>query len=76
MRDIKITGETRLADLLAVYPQLKARLPEINERFSMLNTPIGAVMAKKATIADMSKRSGTEQNLLIKKIAALIEQTV
>jgi len=38
----------------------------------MLNTPIGKVMAKKATIADMSARSGMDQAELIKRLEELL----
>lgn len=72
MTSIKITGETRLADLLTAYPWLKEELPTINDRFKMLKTPIGKVMAKKATVADMSSRSGMNQDVLIKKLEELL----
>lgn len=72
MAERKLTGETRLAELLTAYPWLKYELPNINERFKMLNTPIGKVMAKKATIADMSERSGMDQAELIKRLEELL----
>lgn len=72
MTNRKLNGETRLADLLTAYPWLKHELPNINERFKMLNTPIGKVMAKKATIADMSARSGMDQDVLINKLEELL----
>lgn len=72
MTERKLTGDTRLAELLTAYPWLKHELPNINERFKMLNTPIGKVMAKKATIADMSTRSGMDQEVLINKLEKLL----
>ncbi|MBQ3184679.1 MAG: DUF1858 domain-containing protein [Firmicutes bacterium] len=72
MADIKLTGETRLADLLTAYPWLKNELPNINAKFKMLHTPMGRVMAKKATIAEMSRRSGMDQALLIEKLENLL----
>ncbi len=71
---IKLTSETRLAELLTAYPWLKHELPNINERFKMLNTPVGKVMAKKATIADMSARSGMDQEELIRKLEELLAE--
>ena len=38
----------------------------------MLHTPMGRVMAKKATIAEMSRRSGMDQALLIEKLENLL----
>lgn len=67
-----ITTETKLSDLIARYPWLKAELPQINERFKMLNTPVGKLMLGKATIGEMSKRSGMETDAIISGINQLI----
>ena len=69
---MNITRETKLADLLTEYPQLREKLPEINEKFKMLNSPIGKVMLKKATIDEMSKKSGMDVDKLIQELRALI----
>ena len=57
---MEITKDTRLADLIAQYPWLKAEMAKVNEKFKMLNTPVGKIMLGKATIAEMSKKSGME----------------
>ena len=57
---MEITKETKLADLIAQYPWLKAEMAKVNEKFKMLNTPVGKIMLGKATIAEMSKKSGME----------------
>ena len=44
----------------------------MNEKFKMLNSPIGKIMMGKATIAEMSKRSGMEAEMIIAKIEELI----
>lgn len=67
-----ITVETKLSDLITRYPWLKAELPQINERFKMLNTPVGKLMLGKATIGEMSKRSGMETDAIISGINQLI----
>ena len=69
----KITVETRLSDLLAEYPWLKEEMVKVNEKFRMLNSPIGKIMMGKATIAEMSKRSGMEAEAIIAKIQELIK---
>ena len=70
---MEITKETKLADLLAEYPWLKAELPKVNEKFKMLNTPVGKIMLGKATIAEMSKKSGMEAETIIERIMEIIE---
>ena len=68
-----ITEETKLSDLLGQYPWLKEELSNVNDKFRMLNTPMGKIMMGKATIAEMSKRSGMDTDAIIGKISELIE---
>ena len=68
-----ITKETKLSDLLVRYPWLKEELSKVNEKFKMLNTPMGKIMMGKATIAEMSKKSGMDADAIIGKISELIK---
>lgn len=70
--DFKVDSSTKLNDLLTAFPPLKQQLPTINERFKMLDTPLAKVMLKTAAIADMSKRSGMDEVVLIAKLNELI----
>ena len=70
---MEITKETKLADLITQYPWLKAEMAKVNEKFKMLNTPVGKIMLGKATIAEMSKKSGMEAETIIEKIMEIIE---
>ena len=70
---MEITKETKLSDLLGEYPWLKEELSKVNDKFKMLNTPIGKIMMGKATIAEMSKRSGMDADAIIAKIGELIK---
>ena len=70
---MEITKETRLADLIAQYPWLKAEMAKVNEKFKMLNTPVGKITLGKATIAEMSKKSGMEAEAIIERIMGIIE---
>ena len=67
-----ITAETRLSDLIAQYPWLKEEMVKVNEKFKMLSSPVGKLMMGKATIAEMSKRSGMDADILISRINELI----
>ena len=71
-----ITAETRLSDLIAQYPWLKGEMAKVNEKFKMLNSTIGKMMMGKATIAEMSKKSGMEAEAIIEKIKGLINQHI
>ena len=70
---MNITKDSKLSDLLAQYPWLKEELPKINEKYKMLNTTFGKIMLGKATIAEMSKKSGMDANAIIERITGLIE---
>ena len=72
MNDMQITRDTRLLDLISQYPWLKDELPKINEKFKMLNTPMGKIIMGKATIVEMSKKSGMDADTLIRKLQQLI----
>lgn len=69
---MEITRETRLSDLINQYSWLKDELPKINDKFKMLNTPMGKIMMGKATIAEMSKKSSMDADTLIRKLQHLI----
>ena len=70
---MEITKETKLSDLLGQYPWLKEELSKVNDKFKMLNTPMGKIMMGKATISEMSKKSGMDVDAIIAKICELIE---
>ena len=70
---MEITKETKLSDLLVQYSWLKEELSKVNDKFKMLNTPMGKIMMGKATISEMSKRSGMDADAIIGKISELIK---
>ena len=70
---MEIIKETKLSDLLGRDRWLKEELSKVNDKFKMLNTPMGKIMMGKATIAEMSKRSGMDADVIIGKISELIK---
>jgi hypothetical protein len=68
----EITAQTRLKDLLKQYPSLKARLPELDPKFKMLNTPLGKLILGKVDVQMMSERSEIPLDKLIEGIKKLI----
>lgn len=70
--NIQLNSATKLSELLSAYPWLKEALAGVSDKFKMLNSPIGRVMANKATISEMSKRSGIDESVLIEKLQLLI----
>ena len=70
---LPLKSETKLSDLLAIYPWLKAELPSINPAFKMLQTPLARIMIPKATVSIMSERSQMPMDELIAAIEAKIK---
>ena len=71
--DMNITKDTKLKDLLAEYPWLKDEITKVNDKFKMLNTPMGKIMLGKADISEMSKKSGMDEQQIISKLTELIQ---
>lgn len=71
-----ITETTRLAELVRVYPWFIDEITRLDEKFRLLKTPVGKIMMQKATVAEMSKKSGMDTSALIRKIEDLIEEHV
>ncbi|MDD6195585.1 DUF1858 domain-containing protein [[Clostridium] aminophilum] len=69
---MNITKETMLKELLTEYPWLKDEIVKVNDKFRMLNTPMGKIMLGKADIAEMSKKSGMDADTIISKLTELI----
>ncbi len=70
---MEITKDTKLKDLISTYPWLKDEMAKLNDKFRMLNTPVGKVMLGKATMIEMSKKSGMDADALISGISDLIK---
>ena len=71
-KPIAITSETQLKDLFAAYPTLKKELAARYTPFKMLNSPLGKLILKKATIASAGERSGLGEKKLIAMIKEII----
>ena len=48
-------------------------MAQVNPKFKMLNSPVGKIMMGKATIEEMSKRSGMEAEQIINKLQEFIK---
>jgi len=70
---MEITRDTKLKDLISTYPWLKDERAKVSDKFKLLNTPVGKVMLGKATIAEMSRKSGIDADTIINKISELVE---
>lgn len=67
-KQIEITSDTRLKDLFEIYPHLKKELAARYPSFKMLNTPLGKLILKKATVRTAAERSGLGEERFIQLI--------
>lgn len=66
---MEINAQTKLSDIIEAYPFMRSGMADINGKFRMLQTPVGKIMMGKATVADMSARSGMPLDELVSAIA-------
>lgn len=69
---MEFTKDTLVKDILAKYPDLKAKLIAMDPKFKVLDNPVMAMMINKATLADVSEKAGMDVNSLIAQLKTLI----
>lgn len=69
---MKITEATKISEILQAYPWIKDELAKVDDKFKILQTPVGAMMAAKASIADVCGKVGIDSDAVIKKVEELI----
>ncbi len=67
-----IDENTRLKDILAAYPWLPDALIEIDERFRIINNPIGKMLIRTATVGGAAKKAGYPVEKVLKELQKLI----
>lgn len=67
-------NNSKLTDIIAQYPWLPDELIKIDSRFKIVKTPVGKIMIKNATVADLSEKSGIPTEDLLKKLQEMIEE--
>ena len=62
---------SKLTDILAAYPWLPDSL---NAGFGIIQSPIGKMMIKNATVADLSRKIGATDDEVIEKLREMIDR--
>ena len=71
---MEYNNQTKLTDILAKYPWLPEELIKLDSRFKIVNTPIGKMMIKKATVADLSEKAGLSTDELLQKLQEMVKE--
>ncbi len=69
---MEFTKDTLVKDILAKYPDLKAKLIQMDPRFKILDNPMASMLINKATLADVSAKAGVDVDSLIGQLKSLI----
>jgi len=70
---MEINRDTKLMELLERYPWLKEEAMKMSDKARMIDTPIGRMFLKKATIADLCRKAGIPEDEAIARLTELIE---
>lgn len=65
---------TRVIDIIEVYPDLKKKLPELDSRLGIINTAVGKMFIRKATLEDVASKGGIDVDTVIKELKKLTEE--
>ena len=74
MKNMNYNSQTKLTDILAEYPWLPEELIKLDSRFKIVNTPIGKMMIKNATLADLSEKAGLSTDELLQKLREMVDR--
>ena len=67
-----INRNTKLSELMQACPWLLDEAVKLDPKFKVLNNPVGRAFLKKATIEELSKKSG----LSVKEIMDWLKETI
>jgi len=71
---MELNKDTKLLDILDAYPWLREELPKKDSRFALLDSALGRMFLKKATIGDLSKRANIPAEVLIEEQQKMLDE--
>ena len=70
---MKLTRDTKVADVFKEYPWLKDELIRMDDKFKMLDSPMAALVLKKATLQDASGKIGLSIDEMAEQLEKMIK---
>ena len=65
---------TKLIRIYEAYPWLSEVLPAMDKRLAVMNTPMGKMLMKKNSVADLSKLTGYSSEKLLDRLRREVEK--
>jgi len=70
---LNLNVDTKLSEILKEYPWIIQEAVKIDERFKVLNNPVGKLFIKNSTIRGLSEKAGLNPGEIIDKIREMIQ---
>ena len=70
---MELTKDTKVADVFKEYPWLKDELIKMDDKFKMLDSPMAALVLKKATLQDASGKIGLSIDEMAEQLEKMIK---
>ena len=70
---MKLTKDTKVADVFKEYPWLKDELIKMDDKFKMLESPMAEFILKKATLQDASGKVGLSIDEMSEQLEKMIK---
>ena len=71
---MELNKDTKLLAILDEYPWLKEELPKKDSRFALLDSALGRIFLKNATIGDLSKKADIPAEILIEELQKMLDE--
>ena len=71
---MEFNEKTKLADIINVYPWLPETVARKDKRLQIINSPIGKMLIRHATLEDAGRRSGYPVRVIISELQKLIDE--
>lgn len=71
---MELTKETKLSEILKEYPWMEDEAAKINEKFAVLKTPLGKLLAKKTTIGDVCEIAHADLEDVVNTFRKMLEE--
>lgn len=71
---MELNENTKLADIVAEYPWLPEKLTQLDSRFRIINTALGRLLIRTATLGDACRRAGYPLETAVEEFRKLLEK--
>ena len=69
---MEITKDTRIRDLMDMFPWLPDEAVKIDSQFEILKSPLARILVGKADLGTISEKSGIEVDKIIEQVKSMI----